>query len=641
MIAPMRPVAFAVPLALACSCRDAPVPKPPAAPPAAPFEVTQIEPPSWWARSTAEPLRLLVRGRGLAGAWVEGDGGLVLGEPWVNAAGTALLVDLSLARATPGPRTLAIVKGAARLARIWELTPPLERKGRFAGFSPDDVLYLLMPDRFADGDPSNDDPTVSRGLFDRAEGRYYHGGDLQGVIDHLPYLADLGVTAIWMTPLYDNANRLNTHEMHGGRAVTDYHGYGAVDLYGVEEHFGDLGKLRELVTRAHALGIRVIQDQVANHTGPEHPWAHDPPTPEWLHGTPDKHLPIELHASSIADPNADPAVKRRVLEGWFVDLLPDVAQENEEPARYEIQNTLWWIGTAGFDGVRQDTLPYVPRAFWARWMEAIHREFPDARVVGEMNDPDAALVSFFQGGRARFDGVDSRVDTLFDFPLVYALRRVFAQGAPMKELAAALEKDALYVDASVLVTFAGLHDMQRFMNEPGATTAGLALAQTFLLTARGTPMIYYGDEIGMSGGDDPDNRRDFPGGFAGDARNAFTEAGRSPEQQELFTRVRQVARVRRALEPLRRGKMVMLAAEDRAMAYARVPATGTGVVVVIQDDARARVVTCDVAGAGIARDATLVDALGRAADVRLEGTTLHARLPPRSAAIYVPQSARR
>ncbi|HEY8076263.1 MAG TPA: alpha-amylase family glycosyl hydrolase, partial [Labilithrix sp.] len=593
-----------------------------------------IEPPSWWARSSIEPLRLLVRGRGLAVARVAGDGGLAFGPPSVNAAGTALLVDLSLVRATPGVHTVRIDAGAAHVSRAWELAPPLERAGRFAGFSPDDVLYLLMPDRFADGDPSNDDPPASRGLFDRADARYYHGGDFQGVIDHLPYLADLGVTALWMTPIHDNANRLNTHEEHGGRPVTDYHGYGAVDLYGVEEHFGDLAKLRELVARAHAFGIRVIQDEVANHTGPEHPWAHDPPTADWLHGTPEHHLPIELHASSIADPRADPAVKRRVLDGWFVDLLPDVAQENEEPARYEIQNTLWWIATAGFDGIRQDTLPYVPRAFWARWMEAIRREFPDVRVVGEMNDPDARLVSFFQGGRARFDGVDSRIDTLFDFPLVYPLRRVFAQGASMKELAVAFETDSLYVDPSVLVTFAGLHDMKRFMSEPGATTERFALAQTLLLTARGTPMIYYGDEIGTRGGDDPDNRRDFPGGFPGDVRNAFTEAGRTAEEQDLFARVRKVARARRALAPLRRGRMVMLAAEDRAMAYARVPPDGAGVVVVLHDGAREAVVTCDVARASLPRDATLVDALGAAPDVHLEGTTLRARMPPRSAAIY-------
>ncbi len=633
----MRHRALVLALALA-ACRDAP---PSVASPVraveAPFEVTTVEPPSWWAGSSVEPVRLLVRGRGLRGARVEGDGGLALGAPWVNDAGTALLVDLSLAHAEPGVRTVRVVRGGARVERAWELAPPLAR--RPAGFSPDDVIYLLMPDRFADGDPSNDDPPASRGLFDRNDPRYYHGGDFQGVIDRLPYLADLGVTAIWMTPIYDNANRLNTHETHRGQPVTDDHGYGAVDLYGVEEHFGDLGKLRELTARAHALGMRVIQDQVANHTGPEHPWATDPPTPDWLHGTPAHHMRIELHASSIADPHADPAEKRRVLDGWFVDLLPDVAHENDEPARYEIQNTLWWLATAGFDGIRQDTLPYVPRAFWARWMDAIRREFPDARVVGEMNDPDARLVSFFQGGRARFDGVDSHLDTLFDFPLVYPLRRVFAQGASMKELAAALEKDALYPDPTVLVTFAGLHDMKRFMSEPGATMDGLALAQTFLLTARGTPMIYYGDEIGMQGGDDPDNRRDFPGGFPADARNAFTEAGRTAEERRLFDRIRKAAHARRALEPLRRGRMVMLAAEDRAMAYARVPPSGAGVVVVLNDAAHEAVVTCDAARAALPRDATLVDALGAAPDVRLDATTLRARMPPRSAAIYALPSA--
>lgn len=608
--------------------------------PAPPFEIVSVEPPSWWAHHSIDPVRLLVRGRGLSGALLEVDGGVSVSRVSVNPAGTALFADVAIGDARPGRHRLRVVKAGSAVERAWEVLPPVERRGRFAGFSPDDVVYLLMPDRFADGDRSNDDPEVSRGLYDRARGRYYHGGDFQGVIDRLPYLKDLGVTAIWMTPIYDNSNRLNEREKYDGQAVTDFHGYGAVDYYGVEEHFGDLAKLRELVDRAHAAGIKVIQDQVTNHVGPEHPWANDPPTPDWLHGTPEHHLMIQYDAHAVADPNGDAAEKKRVLDGWFVNLLPDVAQESEEAARYETQNTLWWIGIAGFDGVRQDTLPYVPRAFWSRWTKAIRREFPDVRVVGEANDKDPKLVSFFQGGKARFDGVDSGIDTVFDFPLVYPLRRVFAEGRPMKELAKALEEDVLYVDPSVLVTFAGLHDMKRFMNEPGATTKGLALAQTFLLTARGTPMIYYGDEIGMPGGDDPDNRRDFPGGFPGDARDAFTDAGRAPEEQALFTHVRKVIRVRKDLEPLRRGRMIVLAAGERTIAYARVvvaPAPAPGVIVVINAGDAPESVTFDASRAQLAPGSALVDRLQSAPDVRLTGATLTVRLPAKTAAIYAPK----
>ena len=280
----------------------------------------------------------------------------------------------------------------------FELLAPLAREGRFQGFSPDDAIYLIMPDRFANGDPANDDPAVSQGLFDRAKPRYYHGGDLRGVIQKLPYLKDLGVTALWLNPWYENVNHLNERETYDGQAITDYHGYGATDFYAVEEHFGDLATLRELVDAAHAQGIKVIQDQVANHTGPYHPWVQDSPTPTWYYGTQQKHLANTWQTWTLQDPHATPQLQKATLEGWFIDILPDLNQDDPEVARYEIQNTLWWVGVSGLDGIRQDTLPYVHRRFWREWMAAIKKEYPKLTVVGELLDGDPALVSFFQGG---------------------------------------------------------------------------------------------------------------------------------------------------------------------------------------------------------------------------------------------------
>src|SRR6185295_13460437 len=386
--------------------------------------------------------------------------------------------------------------------------------------------YLAMPDRFANGDPRNDDPGA-RGLLDRSKGRYYHGGDFQGLIGKLPYLQDLGITALWLNPWYDNANRLNEKETYDGKAITDYHGYGAVDFYAVDEHLGDLAKLRELVDAAHARGIKVIQDQVANHTGPYHPWVTDPPTPTWYNGTSAKHLANTWQTWTLQDPHASPEVQRATLEGWFIDILPDLNQDDPEVARYLIQNTLWWIGVSGLDGIRQDTLPYVPRRFWRDWMAAIKLEYPRLKVVGELFDGDPAMLEFFEGGAQHFDGVDSGIDSLFDFPLFFKVREAFGQGKNLREVANLLARDHLYRDPASFVTFLGLHDVPRFMNEPGATLDGLKLAFTFLLTARGTPLVYYGDEIALPGGGDPDNRRDFPGGFPGDARSAFESGSRS------------------------------------------------------------------------------------------------------------------
>ena len=209
----------------------------------------------------------------------------------------------------------------------------LNRTGRFQGFTTDDVIYLIMPDRFSDGDPSNNDPPQSRGLYDRAKTRYYHGGDLQGIINRLPYLKELGVTAIWLNPWYDNVNHLNEREVYDDGPITDYHGYGAVDFYAVEEHFGTMSKLREMVEAAHRLGIKVIQDQVANHSGPYHPWVTDSPTPTWYNGTVAKHINETWQTWTLMDPNATYQTQRETLEGWFIDILPDLNQNDPEDAR--------------------------------------------------------------------------------------------------------------------------------------------------------------------------------------------------------------------------------------------------------------------------------------------------------------------
>ena len=223
--------------------------------------VTKVDPPFWWVGSSINPVRLLVRGTGLTGASIKASKGIEVGEPRVNAKGTYLFVDVTIKRAGSYALKIDTADGSATAA--FEGLTPLAREGRFQGFSQDDLIYLIMPDRFANGDLSNDDPAISKGLFDRGKARYYHGGDLQGVIDHLPYLKDLGVTAIWLNPVYDNANRLNEKEKYDGQAITDYHGYGAVDFYAVDEHLGDLAKLKELVDTAHRSGIKIILDLTA------------------------------------------------------------------------------------------------------------------------------------------------------------------------------------------------------------------------------------------------------------------------------------------------------------------------------------------------------------------------------------------
>jgi len=601
-------------------------------------QVLKIEPPSWWANHSINPVRVLIKGKNLESARVEATGaGVTAKTAHINAAGTYVLVDLIISpQAQPGERALKISTSGGSVSARFEILPRLDRTGRFQGFTTDDVIYLIMTDRFSDGDPSNNDPPESQGLYDRTKPRYYHGGDFEGIIEHLSYLKDLGVTAIWLTPWYDNVNHLNQREQYPDepngpkRQITDYHGYGAVDFYGVEEHFGTLAKLRELVDKAHQLGIKVIQDQVANHTGPYHPWVKDPPTPTWFNGTEAKHLANVWQTWSVRDPHATYQVQRETLDGWFVDILPDLNQNDPEVARYITQNTLWWIGVTGIDAIRQDTWQYVPRSFWRDWMAAIKREYPRMKVVGEVLDGDVAHTSFFQGGRARYDGVDDGLDTLFDFPLMYPIRRVFAEGRDIRELPRILAGDPLYVNANVLVPLISNHDLRRFMSEPGATIEGLMMAQTLVMTMRGTPQLYYGDEIAMAGGDDPDNRRDFPGGFPADGIDAFHT--RNTKQKAVFEHQKLLGRLRAELEPLRRGNLINLVATQHQYVYAR-SSGNASVIVAFNNDKDPAVVEFSVVDTKLANGVSLVDRLGNVKDVRVRNGMIKLELSGRSSAI--------
>ncbi len=602
---------------------------------AQPPEALKVEPPNWWPGHTLNPVRVLIHGKNLQGATVEaGNPRVKVGLTRVNRAGTYLFVDLQIdPKAQPGPAPLSVATTQGVTQAPFELLEPLPREGRFQGFDHDDVFYLLMPDRFANGDTSNDNPPQSPNMLDRSKSRYYHGGDLQGVIDHLPHLKNLGITTLWLNPLYDNVNHLNEREVYDQGPITDYHGYGATDFYAVEEHFGSLETLRTLVDEAHKLGIKVVQDQVANHTGPYHEWVKDSPTPTWFNGTETDHIPNNWQIWTLADPHATEDLQRPTLSGWFINILPDLNQDDEEVARYIIQNTLWWIGISGIDGIRQDTLPYVPRKFWRDWTAAIRREYPNFKVVGEMWDGDPALVSFFQGGRARYDGVDSGIEALFDFPLFYAVRKAFTdQGAKLREIPKILSEDRLYPDPDNLLTFVGLHDVSRFMSESGANFNASRLAHTLILTARGIPVIYYGDEIGMQGGNDPDNRRDFPGGWLGDPQNKFEPSGRNVEENALHDAIRQLVRLRSELVSLRRGDTVHLMVEEDAYAFARVTDSDSALVV-FNAQRQQRRLNINLAQSGFHNDEILQDRLGNAPQTTVKDGYAEIVLPAQSAAV--------
>jgi neopullulanase len=297
-------------------------------------------------------------------------------------------------------------------------------------------------------------------------------------------------------------------------------------------------------------------------------------------------------------------------------------------ARYEIQNALWWVGMAGFDGIRQDTLPYVPRIFWQSWSAALKAQYSNLRAVGEVFDPDPAVPSFFQGGAKQYDGVDSGVDSVFDFPSYFGMRDVFAGGKPMETLAKVIARDRLYANPDVLVPFLGNHDVRRFLSEPGANAAQLKLAFTYLLTMRGTPEIYYGDEIGMEGGEDPDNRRDFPGGWTGDADNAFDPARRTNDQRAIFDYVQKLIALRKQLMALRRGNFVDLGVTQDTWTYARV-SPEQPVIVILNNGAAANKVEVRYP-----HDGEFMGTLGNAMRISIHEGEGRVEIPAHSAEIF-------
>jgi len=533
--------------------------------------VTKVEPPDWWVGHSINPVRLLLHGSALTGARFS-CAPLSCGNVRVNERGTWAFVDVTIPAATkPGAFPLTLRTGGGAVKFDFSVHAPLARAGRFQGLGPADVLYLIMPDRFANGDQSNDDPAPSRGQFRRDDMRHYHGGDLEGVRQRLPYLKDLGITAVWLTPVQDNVDTVahRPRERWAPNGYTDYHGYGITDLYAVDEHFGDIAAYRRLVEEAHALGMKVVMDLVANHTGPEHVWAQDPPVPSWFAGSRASHLPNNWKMGELTSPYAPQAVRDSTLWGWFADRLPDFDQRDPEVSRYLIQNTLWWAGTTGFDAIRQDTWPYVPRSFWKPWMAAIKREYPQMTVVGEVLEQDAMVVSFFEGTKTNFDGIRTGLDQLFDFPLQGAMRRAFMGGGSVREVAQAMARDRLYDHPERLVTVSTNHDLSRLLWEAKAGDDGLLLLYTFLFTTRGIPQIYYGDEIGMTGGGDPDNRRDFPGGWAEDPHNAFVAASRDAREQRIFTHLQRLIALRNERPELRGARTEQLFVSDQVYVYRR------------------------------------------------------------------------
>jgi glycosidase len=405
---------------------------------------------------------------------------------------------------------------------------------------------------------------------------------------------------------------------------------------------------QELVAAAHQQHMKILFDIVPNHVGPKHPWAAKEPLADWFHGTVLHHMNASAPVSgafygepenqghdlfeAIVDPHAPPRLWRNLTEGWFVDFLPDMNTENPVVAQYLLQNAVWWAESSGLDGFRVDTFPYVSRQFWSRWHAGLRRIYPRLTTIGEVFHSDPSVTSFFAGGQKRYDDIDTGVSTLFDYPMYFVLRDILLSGAPVGRIADVLRHDALYPRPDELVTFFGNHDVSRFASAQGSSAAKLKSAFALTLTLRGIPELYYGDEIGMPGGGDPDNRRDFPGGWREDTRNAFTEEGRTREQQELFAFVRELLRLRRGHAALTGGRLWHLFSDQTSYVFLR-ESEDERVLVIFQNSPQSREFRFPL-GDTPAQNAARVLRLFGEANAELAGKEVHVRAPAESVSIF-------
>ena len=515
--------------------------------------IDKIDPPGWWA-GLPDPM-LLVHGDKLQQAQftLEGNGvTLIRTQSSANGHWAFLWVQSG----SSAPQTLWITAANDQGQVRWPFVLGQRSRDPAAhrGFSSADVIYLIMTDRFAEGAPRNTQPGD-----DRNAPRGWHGGDFAGIEKHLDYFGELGVTTLWTTPVASN-----------GAMPESYHGYAATDLYAVDSHFGTLEDYRHLSSALHARGLKLVIDLVPNHIGVQHPWVLDPPAAHWFHGTIANHSAVGHDFLQLVDPHAPAEAWRDITRGWFTDAMPDLNQENPLVSRYLIQNAIWWVETANLDGIRLDTFPYVDRAFWHDFHSVLHAAYPQLTTVGEIFHRDPEVTSFFAGGVAH-GGIDTGLDTPFDFPLYFTLRDVLCHDKPMTNLSTVLRQDALYPHPERLVPFIGNHDTVRFLTEAGGSVAKSKLALGLVITLRGTPQIYSGDEIGMDGKEDPDNRHDFPGGFRGDTYSAFTKAGRTATEEEMFAWTSDLLALRKAHPALQFGVEQDLFADEDVFAFVRSP----------------------------------------------------------------------
>lgn len=499
--------------------------------------INRIDPTDWFVGMKNPSLQLMVYGEDLGDVSVTTDYAGVTVDSIVHLQNSKyLLAYLHLQDVKPGVMKLKFTKGKS-VQQVDYVLKAREMKGEeHKGFSNADVLYMLMPDRFADGSQKNNQiEGMNAYVYDRTNPNLRHGGDLEGIRQHLDYFNQLGVTALWFTPVLEN----NSPDRDG---YSTYHGYATTDFYRVDPRFGTNSEYRQLAKEAHAKGLKIVMDMIFNHTGFEHAWIQNVPSDDWFNSADYKnnYQQTSYKLTPVLDPYASKVDLKETVDGWFVPTMPDLNQKNPHVLTYLIQNSKWWIETVGLDGIRMDTYPYADRKAMADWLKDVDEEYPNFNVVGETWVTEPAYTATWQKD-SKLSKINSYLKTVMDFSFFDKMSQAKNEDTDgwwqgYNRIYNSLVYDYLYENPSNVMAFLDNHDTDRFLGN-GNNVNALKQALAILLTVNRIPQLYYGTEVLMNGTKakcDGDVRKDFTGGFPGDTRNAFTKEGRTTEENMMF-----------------------------------------------------------------------------------------------------------
>ncbi|MDC0643780.1 glycoside hydrolase family 13 protein [Flavobacteriaceae bacterium] len=550
-------------------------------------EIERIEPPNWWVGLNNPTLQLMLYGKDI-GVLTP-----VINHPKVQLKKVNrvenpnyLFLDILLAEdMTATSITIDLLKAKKSVKSVDYAFLNRDAGLKANGFDSSDVMYLITPDRFANGDPSNDEIAGMKEGLNRSFDGGRHGGDIKGILDNIDYIKELGFTAIWLNPILEN-------DMY----TYSYHGYAATDFYKVDARYGTNEEYKQLCKVAQSKGIKIIMDMILNHSGSEHWFVKDPPTAKWINNN-NTFKPTSHKRTTHQDPYASEYDKKAFVDGWFVKTMPDLNQREELMATYLIQNTLWWIEYAGINGIRMDTYPYPDKNFMSDWTAAVMDQYPNFNIVGEEWSLNPAVVSFWQRGKVNSNGYVSSLPSLMDFPIQDTFNRSLL--APENwnsgwiNVYEMLGNDHLYPDPFNLVIFPDNHDMDRFFTQINYDFDLFKMGMVYFSTLRGIPQFYYGTEILMKNEKEGHGqiRSDFPGGWKGDAINGFTGKGLTPQEQEAKALTTKLLNWRKEKSVIHSGKLMQFAPEDGVYSFFRYDDEDTVMVIFNKNDKEVKLST--------------------------------------------------